>query len=133
MDTSIPLGIIINEPVSNALKHAFPAGTGKEIRIILSRAGEHEKRQKTEDSRTERNCPNDEDLQYSLVIEDNRRGFPGEIDFKNTNSLGLELVNILVEQTEGCIEHKRNGKPDSLYSSTIEDENLKGDEISLPI
>lgn len=38
-----------------------------------------------------------------------------------------------MEQTVGCIEHKRNGKSDSLYSSTIEDENSKGDEISLPI
>lgn len=40
MDTSIPLGIIINELVSNALKHAFPAGEEGEIYIDLHRSGE---------------------------------------------------------------------------------------------
>ena len=73
MDTGIPLGIIINELVSNSLKHAFPKGEG-EIQIKLHRLG-------------------------SDKIEGEDRG-----DFRHITSLGLQLVNILVEQIEGSIE-----------------------------
>ncbi len=110
MDTAIPLGIIVNELVSNALKHAFPAGTRGEIGIVLSRAEDYERRQKPEGSWTERNCPDGGDLQFSLVVEDNGKGFPAKLDLKSPDSLGLELVNILVEQIEGCIELEKDGK-----------------------
>lgn len=43
-----------------------------------------------------------------LVVADNGKGIPEEIDFKNAESLGFQLVNILVEQIDGCIELKRN-------------------------
>ncbi|HEY3363028.1 MAG TPA: hypothetical protein VGK06_14730 [Methanosarcina sp.] len=39
-----------------------------------------------------------------LVVSDNGLGFPEDLDFRNTGSLGLQLVNILVEQLEGTIE-----------------------------
>lgn len=110
MDTAIPLGIIVNELVSNALKHAFPEGMNGEIGIVLSRAEDYERRQKAEGLWTERNCPNSEPLQFALAIEDNGKGFPKEIDLKNPESLGLELVNLLVEQIEGCIELKKDVK-----------------------
>ncbi|MGB9940788.1 sensor histidine kinase [Methanosarcina sp.] len=109
MDTAIPLGIIVNELVSNALKHTFPAGTRGEIGIVLSRAEAYKIRQ-PENSWTERNCPDGGDLQFSLVVEDNGKGFPAEHDLKSPDSLGLELVNILVEQIEGCIELEKDGK-----------------------
>ncbi|RXA19602.1 PAS domain S-box protein [Methanosarcina sp. MSH10X1] len=110
MDTAIPLGIIVNELVSNALKHAFPSGRKGEIVIFLSRTEDYEKQQKPEGSWTERNCPDGRDLQFALAIEDNGKGFPAEYDFKNPHSLGLELVNILVEQIDGCIALQSNGK-----------------------
>jgi len=45
--------------------------------------------------------------QYKLVVSDNGLGFPENVDFRNTGSLGLQLVNILVEQLEGTIELKK--------------------------
>lgn len=45
----------------------------------------------------------DED-NYIITIADNGIGFPDNIDFRKTDSLGLELVNNLVEQIDGTIE-----------------------------
>lgn len=90
IDTSIPLGILINELVSNTLKHAFPEGAEiKEIKIRLSKT---------------------EDEEYTLVFSDNGTGLPEGFDFRNTDSLGLQLVNTLVDQLEGSIELEEEAK-----------------------
>ena len=86
IDTSIPLGLIINEIVSNALKHAFKERSG-EIKIKMYQ---------------------DKENIYNLSIADNGIGFPEDLDFRNTDSLGLQLVNSLVEQIEGHLELKTN-------------------------
>jgi two-component sensor histidine kinase len=44
---------------------------------------------------------------FSLIVEDNGIGFPDSIDFKNTSSLGLQLVNTLVDQIGGDIALKK--------------------------
>lgn len=109
MDTAVPLGIIINELVTNSLKHAFPPGTGGEIRIQLRRTGEQDEKKNINnsinmiDSKSSVNKIN----QYNLIVSDNGLGFPENFDFRNTRSLGLQLVNILVEQLEGTIELER--------------------------
>jgi len=41
-------------------------------------------------------------------VTDNGKGIPKEIDFQNVKTLGLQLVNILVDQIDGCVELKRN-------------------------
>jgi two-component sensor histidine kinase/HAMP domain-containing protein len=82
IDTAIPLGLIINEIVSNSLKHAFKDHMG-EIFVEM--------------------VP-DVDGQYVLTIRDNGIGFPEDLDFRNTDSLGMQLVVSLVEQIEGNIE-----------------------------
>jgi len=92
MDIAIPLGIIVNELVSNSLKHAFPAGRAGEICINLCRTPFMGKN----------------DFRYVLTVADNGKGIPEEIDFTNTDSLGFQLVNLLVEQMEGRIELKRD-------------------------
>ncbi len=106
MDTAVPLGIIINELVSNSLKHAFPAGTKGEIRIKLCRTEENGENKSISNSTNNIDSESsvDKSIQYSLVVSDNGLGFPENIDFRNTGSLGLQLVNILVEQLEGAIE-----------------------------
>ncbi|MFP4654399.1 MAG: histidine kinase dimerization/phosphoacceptor domain -containing protein [Methanohalobium sp.] len=89
MDTAIPLGIIINELVSNSLKHAFVNSETGKIKIKL---------------RKHRNN------NYTLIVSDNGKGFPDELDFKETDSLGMQLVNTLVEQIDGTIKlDKYNG------------------------
>lgn len=82
IDTAIPCALIINEIISNALKYAFPESRGGEIQI--------------EFSRNEKN--------FMLVLSDNGVGIPKDLDFRNTESMGLQLVNLLTEQLNGEIE-----------------------------
>jgi two-component sensor histidine kinase len=88
IDKAIPCGLIINELVSNSLKHGFLGGREGEIRIEL-RA---------------------DDGQFTLMVSDNGIGFPKGVDFRNPKSLGLQLVNTLVEQLEGTIKLDRSGE-----------------------
>jgi two-component sensor histidine kinase len=83
VDTAIPVGMILNELVSNSLKHAFPAGRGGEIRIDLGAKVNG---------------------RYTLIVADDGEGFPEDLDFRNSESLGLKLVSGLVEQLDGAIE-----------------------------
>jgi two-component sensor histidine kinase/putative methionine-R-sulfoxide reductase with GAF domain len=87
IDSAVPCGLIINELISNSLKHAFPAGRSGEIYLELS-------------------CQTDN--QTMLTIRDTGVGFPPELDFRETNSLGLQLVNTLVDQLDGKIDLQRN-------------------------
>jgi PAS domain S-box-containing protein len=82
IDAAVPCGLIINELISNALKHAFPNGRRGEILVELQKNQQ----------------------QISLCVSDNGIGFPTDLDFQNTNSLGLQLVNTLVGQLDGTIE-----------------------------
>ena len=113
MDTAVPLGIIINELVSNSLKHAFPEGKTGRVSICLKRE-ENEKSRRTFpgadcDRSIEKGDANkvkagNSAEWFSLVVGDNGTGFPEGIDFRETDSLGLQLVTNLVEQIEGSIE-----------------------------
>jgi PAS domain S-box-containing protein len=86
---AIPCGLIINELVSNALKHAFPKGKEGEITIYLCRESTN---------------------QIALTVSDNGIGFPERIDFRKSPSLGLTLINSLVEQLNGTIQlDRKNG------------------------
>lgn len=87
IETAIPVGLIINELVSNALKHAFKDDENGEIILSLD---------KREDG-------------YCLTVEDNGVGLPDEVDIDNPGSLGLQLVNALVSQLEGKIEVVKDG------------------------
>jgi two-component sensor histidine kinase len=81
INTAVPLGLIMNELISNALKHAFPRGREGTISI----GGVYEG-----------------DL-ITLVVRDDGVGIPAEIDWKNTPSLGLRLITSLTEQVDGTI------------------------------
>ena len=83
VDQGIPCGLIVNELVSNSLKHAFPGGRNGSIWISLSPLREGK---------------------YILGIRDDGIGLPSMIDYRNSESLGLRLVNILVNQLGGHIE-----------------------------
>lgn len=85
LDIAIPCGLIINELVSNALKYAFPKGSKGIVKIDL---------------KSENNL-------IKLVISDNGVGLSRKIDFRNTDSLGLQLVVTLVEQLGGKIRLQR--------------------------
>ncbi len=85
IDLAVPCGLIISELISNSLKHAFPNNRQGELNVSFSL--------------------NENDNNIKLVISDNGIGFPGDVNFKNTNSLGLQLVTNLVEkQLHGTVE-----------------------------
>jgi two-component sensor histidine kinase len=112
VDTAVSLGIIVNELFTNSVKYAFPAGAGGEIRISLTRenVGTEYKGNENSNKNTFKNfLDNSNSGQlYKLVFADNGVGVPEGIDLKNTDTLGLQLVNALVEQIDGCVELKRN-------------------------
>ncbi|MBW2649009.1 MAG: sensor histidine kinase, partial [Deltaproteobacteria bacterium] len=88
METSIPLGIIVGELLSNALTHAFPEGEKGEIIIDLH---------SDETTGT-----------YTLIISDNGAGIPEDMDIRDTETIGLQLVNDLSNQIGGTIELDRS-------------------------
>jgi len=85
IDTAIPIGLIVNELVSNSLKHAFPDGRRGEISIAIQR----------------------QDHTLTLIYRDDGVGIPDDLDWRNVKSLGLRLVISLVEQLQGTIELDR--------------------------
>ena len=88
IDMAIPLGLIMTELVSNSLKYAFPDGR----KGVISIAG---------------SCENTHTFRF--VVKDNGIGIPGDLDWKNPDTLGLRLVNSLVTQLNGMIELDRTG------------------------
>jgi len=82
IETAIPCALIINELLSNSLKYAFQESGNGIIRIELKRIEQGIK----------------------ILFEDDGPGFPGNMDSPNTGSLGLELINLLIEQLKGKIE-----------------------------
>ena len=87
INLSISLGLILNELVTNSLRHAFPENKSGKLNICLKES-------------------NDE---LTLSVADDGVGLPKDFDIKNTNSLGLELVDSLVDQHRGKLEINRNG------------------------
>jgi PAS domain S-box-containing protein len=81
-DTAISLGLIINELVSNSMKYAFEGITNGKVEISLNKQ---------------------KDNMLRLCVADNGKGIPKNIDFRNTRSLGLQLVCSLTEQIGGDI------------------------------
>ncbi len=84
-DMVIPCALIINELVSNALKHAFPAHyrpEQKEIVVSLQR---------------------DAAGQFFLTVSDNGVGLPKDFDMQTCESLGLKVVDVLAKQLSGCV------------------------------
>ncbi|MBT4091693.1 MAG: HAMP domain-containing protein, partial [Deltaproteobacteria bacterium] len=84
-----PLGLIINELMSNSLKYAFPDDRGGEIRVSVKKL----------------------DTALELIMRDDGVGIPTGLDWKNSSTLGLKLVRTLVEnQLDGSIDmENKNG------------------------
>ncbi|MEP4091900.1 histidine kinase dimerization/phosphoacceptor domain -containing protein [Reichenbachiella sp.] len=89
IDTAIPLGLILNELISNAYKYAFSSERKGLIQIDLKRL---------------------DDGQLQLNVSDNGDGLPEDFDLEATKSLGLKLVNILTKQLNGELSYEsKNG------------------------
>ena len=86
INRAIPCGLIISELVSNCLKHAFPKYRRGRITIRMT---------------------SDKKGATTLIVKDNGIGFPEGLDYKNTETLGMQLVTDLVTQIHGTIDLKR--------------------------
>lgn len=85
IETSMPCGLIYSELLSNSIKHAFPGDKAGRIEVKFKRV--------------------DEGLM--LVVSDNGVGLSSEIDFRKTDTLGLQLITSLVKQIDGTIDIDR--------------------------
>jgi PAS domain S-box-containing protein len=88
IDTAVPTGLLLNELISNALKHAFTDGRAGEVSVELH---------------------SDPRGQLTLIVSDDGVGFPEDLDFRSTRSLGMQLINTLVAQLEGTVVLERDG------------------------
>jgi PAS domain S-box-containing protein len=109
IDTAIPLGIIINELFSNSLKYAFSRSSEGEIRISLCKQPETSGPASEYNSAIGAREP-DKHSGFTLVYSDSGGCFPENIDFNNPDTLGLQLVNALVEQLDGTVELEKGDK-----------------------
>ncbi len=96
MDVSVPCGLIINELLSNALKHAFPGGRKGRVRLGLRRG---------------------EDNALVLTVSDDGIGFPPDIDVRAPRTLGLRIVNILAAQIKGALSLQK--EPGTMFTLTF--------------
>jgi len=85
VDVALPCGLIVNELVSNALKHAFPGERSGQVRVAFAAGAEG----------------------YMLQVSDNGIGLPIDAQLNDCESLGLALVRTLVEQLHGTLEVQR--------------------------
>jgi PAS domain S-box-containing protein len=96
VDSAIPCGLIANELLSNALKHAFPSGRAGTVTVQLSQT---------------------DGGGGQMSISDDGTGLPSEFDTQRGNTLGLQLVRTLTDQLGGQIEVFR--KPSTTFTITF--------------
>ncbi|HPG37811.1 MAG TPA: two-component regulator propeller domain-containing protein [bacterium] len=95
LDVAIPCGLVINELVTNSLKHAFPNGKKGLLQIHLQKQDDHS---------------------IQLSVSDNGKGIAPDIDPHNPNTLGLTLVKILTQQLNGNLEIRNNNGSEFLIN-----------------
>jgi len=87
LDRAIHVGLIVNELVTNAVKHAFPKGEAGAVTVTIRKAGE----------------------QVQLQVRDNGQGLPADLDLEHTTSLGLRTVYLLSHRLKATVTVETNG------------------------
>jgi two-component sensor histidine kinase len=119
IDTAIPLGMIVNELISNSLKHAFPdRDKGKiQIKFCREKTGEYTNRG------VKSKIKNDNSTSFILAVSDNGVGVPENLEIEDTESLGFQLVASLIDQLDGELELKRNKGTEFTMRFTVKEKN----------
>jgi PAS domain S-box-containing protein len=105
INTAIPCGLIVNEIITNSLKHAFPKGKKGEIKVRIEPV---------------------DPTSFYLNISDNGIGLPPELNVQTTQTLGLQLVNMLVEQLSG--EYEVQSKAGTDYKIRVQRQEYKTED-----
>jgi PAS domain S-box-containing protein len=101
--TAVPCGLIINELVGNAIKHAFDNSSGGELTVSLQ--------------------PVPETAHVCLRVRDNGSGLPAGFDWQRSRSLGLRLVHILTRQLHGTVEAVSDKGTEFIVVFPVKEEN----------
>jgi PAS domain S-box-containing protein len=86
VETATPLGLVVNELVSNCFKHAFPNGRKGKVQI---------------------DCQQSEQGEISLCVSDDGKGLPADYSLAESESLGMQLVNLLAQQLDAQLSVER--------------------------
>jgi PAS domain S-box-containing protein len=122
MDVAVPLGMLINELISNSFKHAFKDRDEGEIQIRLRKENYRENFDNTSESL--------KSTTFALTVSDNGVGIPENLEIAELDSLGLQLVFSLVNQLDGKLEiNKKNGTEFIIKFTVTENNN----QVSIPI
>jgi len=95
INTSIPLGLILNELITNSMKYAFPLTKESIMQEKFKKGNIHVRLYKHDDG-------------YTMSVEDDGVGLPDNFSFEKSNSLGLQLIKTLTEQIDGRIYFSNN-------------------------
>jgi PAS domain S-box-containing protein len=115
MDIAVPLGMVVNELISNSFKHAFTGRDRGEIRIKLGM-----------EEYIESDIEGCESIGFTLEISDNGVGIPENLNIEELDSLGFQLVASLVEQLGGELEVKRNNGTEFTIKFTVTGKKQSG-------
>ncbi len=101
IDTAVPLGLILNELISNAYKYAFDGKSAGELNVSVEPLG---------------------DGKHQLTVSDSGAGLPSEFDFQKAKSLGLKLVRRLAKQLYGSVtySHEEGAKFVVIFTDTLQ-------------
>lgn len=105
IDTAVPLGLIINELLTNAYKYAFPKTGNAQVMLRLTKKDGGE---------------------YELIYTDNGPGIKGEINFDKATSLGLRLIKGLTGQLDGNVFYSFNNG--SVFTFSFKDAEARKKE-----
>jgi len=94
LEIAIPCGLLINELVTNAFKHAFAQKKSGQLTISLHQ---------------------DNHQKIHLMVEDNGQGMPQNLNIEQADSLGLRLVRILTEQLDGELTFQTSNQGTSFH------------------
>jgi two-component sensor histidine kinase len=111
--------MIVNELVSNSLKHAFIGRDKGEIQIKFRR----EENAECINSIEERGKEDCESTCFTLRVSDNGVGIPENLEIEDLDTLGFQLVTTLVDQLDGELELKRNSGTEFTMRFTVTEQN----------
>ncbi len=117
IDTAVPLGIIVNELVSNSLKYAFRSREDGKIQIKLCK----EDNKEDKNTRLDKKKEDTKKTNFILTVSDNGVGIPESFSLENSETLGLQLISILVDQLEGKLELKTDSGTEFIIRFAVPD------------